>query len=529
MKDHTSRIRAALRCIVLTSLVVLLGLGAAAPAAAQQGHVIPLTLDRAVDMAMGNSYRVRQLQLGIERTRNWLAAERAGLKSRVYMNVTMPKIDAVSDNKWNSSLHKYEIIRENTRRWQANIAVRQPVILFGYPTDGYLSLNNTMYRYAQLNEGTDITYYNRYFIKYEQPFFQPNTLKSELEKAELNLERENLDFREDIIDMLDDIADDYYDLVGFAYKQVIYSQLVEDLERAEQVVLEATRQDTSRGIELSQVQVELANARERLKQSRSDYRMEATRMKQRLSLEDQDSLVVRPDLDVVPLQVDVEQAIQFGQTLRPQLRKLDLQRRRDEIDLASSKGWDSFQANLEVTYGRETQDPRLEELWNQPTNSYSVGFHAYIPIWDWGRHRARVQAMQISLRKTELYVEEAEKDIRSNIANAVQNLQEYQQRAMTMEENLEKAREIARASIERYVEGRLTILELLQSFTRSKDTAENFLTAYLGYRNAVLSLQTYTFYDFENDMPLYERFKGQLASGATLRERLGLGSDYMAP
>jgi preprotein translocase subunit SecA len=123
------------------------------------------------------------------------------------MNVSAPQLESVSEPRWNSELQRNEIVHENTRRWQATLSVRQPVILFGYPTDGYLSLNNRMYRYLQLGEDggeRDLRYYNRYFIQYEQPFFQANRLKNDLEQAELNLEDSELEFQDDVVSLVDD-------------------------------------------------------------------------------------------------------------------------------------------------------------------------------------------------------------------------------------------------------------------------------------------------------------------------------------
>ena len=473
---------------------------------AQSRQEVPLTLEGAVDMAMQGSYRVRQLQLGIERTRMYLKAERAALRSRVSLNLTTPEFEAVSDHKWNSSLRRNEIIRENTRLWQTNVSVRQPVILFGYPTNGYLSLNNRMYRYTQLNEGREVDFYNRYFVKFEQPFFQPNELKNDLEDARLNLEEAELEYQEDIADLLDDLADDYYDLFALAYTRKISDDHVGDLERALAIAVELAAEDTSRALEAEQIRVELANARERTQQAASNYRLEAARLKQRLDLDPDDSLAVDPVLDVRPVFVPLGRAVTYGETLRPRLRRLEIRRQKDRIDLSNTRGWNSFRANLEVTYGRETLDPRFLDLWEEPTNSWSVGLHAYVPIWDWGRRKARVQAEQISLQKTELYIEETEKDIRSDITLAVQNLDEFQQRALTMQENLERARSIARLSLSRYAQGMIGVLDLLQSFYRERETADNFLDTYMGYRRALLQLQLFTYYDFETDMPLLQRF-----------------------
>ena len=46
-------------------------------------QILTLTLDKAVDIAMENSYRIKYLQMGIERNRYYLKARQASLKSRV--------------------------------------------------------------------------------------------------------------------------------------------------------------------------------------------------------------------------------------------------------------------------------------------------------------------------------------------------------------------------------------------------------------------------------------------------------------
>lgn len=495
------------RCIVVLLLVLIGCTGFVSRTQAQDRQTVDLTFASAVDIALNNSYRVEQLNLGIERTRRWLKAERAGLKSRAYMRLTTPQIEAVSDHKWNSSLDRYEIVNENSRMWKMHTAIRQPVVLFGHPTNGYLSLNNTLYRYTQLSGSSNIQYYNRYFIKYEQPLFQPNTLKNNIEEAELDLEREGLEFKEDIIDMIDDIGEDYYELFELSYERKIYSNLVDHLIKAESLAEARVKSDTLQTMDLDQVQVELANARERLNQTKSNFRLEVSQMKQRLRLEEGDSIYVEPAVTITTVEVDLQEALKYGQTLRPRLRRLQIRKRQNELNLANAKGWNSFRVNLKATYGREMQNPRLGQLWEKPTNSYSVGIDVYIPIWDWGRHKARVQARRISLQKTKLRVDQMQEDIRSDIQNAIQNLKEYEERALAMEQNLKKAQQISQQSLTRYQRDEITISDLLQSFSRQQETADNFLDAYLGYRRALLSLQQETYYDFEQGLPVFERFK----------------------
>lgn len=471
-------------------------------------ETIHLTLDQAVAIAMDNSFRIKQLKLGIERSRQWLKAERAGLKSRVYMNVKAPEFQAISDYKWDSVVAKDVIVRQNTQMWWMNLSIQQPVILFGYPTNGYLSLNNRLYQYNQLdNSNWDTSYYNRYFLKFEQPFFQPNRLKNDLEDAELDLEENELNFLDDQVDLIDDIADDYYKLFRSAMNDLIFVRYIDDLHRIEAIAHCSEQDSANQSIDCVQIQIEIANAEEKRAQNQSDFRLEATRMKQRLRLGETDSLVINPQMVIKPIDVNLEQAINFGTTLRPRMRLLEINRRKREIDLTNIEGWNSFRMNVEMTYGLEKQDHDYHDLWEEYDNSYSFTLNAYVPIWDWGQRKARIEAGKISIRQTELYQEEVKSRIESEIKNAVQNLREYQKRALNMQTNVKRTYDITSLSIEQYAEDKISLQDLLQTLARQRETENNFLDTYLGYRKSLLTLITDTYYDYENNIKLLEKFR----------------------
>lgn len=471
-------------------------------------QTIDLSLERAVSIAMENSYRIRRLELGIERTRLFLKARRARLKSSVALELKSPEFEKISDYKWNSILQRDEIVRQNTRLWEAELSVSQPVILFGYPTNGYLSLNSRTYRYDQKKgDDDDTTYYNRYFVRYKQPILQPNFLKNDLTEAELDLEQENLRYISDQVDLIDDISDDYFDLFEEAYRTKLYAQEVETLERILDIAEVAAEEDTEREIELLQVKLELGNARERLLRNRSRVRSETENLRGNIGLRKDVTLQLDPDIDIRPLSVDSDEAIQYGLSLRPRLRELEIRKRMEEIDLDNTKGRNAFHLDLELTYGLEKQDDVLSDLWKQYDNSYSVSVEAYIPIWDWGRRKALIAADQISLRRSELAIEEFRENVETDIRQAIDDLAEFERRALTMEENLESAESLAEASIEQYEDGRMSLQDVLRSVGTQIQTGRNFLNAYLGYRRAVLTLMTETYYDFEFDQPLIERFQ----------------------
>jgi len=457
---------------------------------------------------MENSYRIRRLELGIERTRLFLQARQAQLKSSVSLELKSPEFEKVSDYKWNSTLQRDQIVRRNTRLWEAELSVRQPMILFGYPTNGYLSLNSRTYRYNQREgDDDDTTWYNRYFVRYKQPILQPNFLKNNIIEAKLDLEGENLRFISDQVDLIDDISDDYFDVFEGAYRSRIYANQIEDLERVLDIAETVADDDPDRKIELLQVQLELGNARERLLRNRSSVRSETERLRGNIGLNKDASVTLDPEIEIRPLEVNAEQAIRYGLSLRPRLRNLEIQKIKEEIDLDNTRGRNAFHLNLELTYGMEKQDEVFNDLWSQYDNSYSVSVEAYVPIWDWGRRKALIAADKISLRRSELAIEEFRKKVVTDIHNAIENLQEYQRRALTMEEHLETAESLTEASIEQYEEGKMALQDLLRSISTQTETGRSFLDAYLGYRKSILSLMARTYYDFEFDQPLIERFQ----------------------
>ena len=473
-----------------------------------QGQVIELTLDRMVELALDNSYRVQQLNLSIDRTQLSLKAQRARLRSSVDLDISAPDFRSISETQWNSDLQRNEIAHENSRRLEAELSIRQPVILLGYPTNGYLSLNNRMYRYSQLEQSgeRDLRYYNRYFVRYTQPLFQPNTLKNDLEEAELDLEDTELEFYDDVVGIVDDISDDYFELFEEAYGEIINQAHVLSLEAAETAAVQASQADPSRTLELSQIRVELANAREQLQRARSQFRLEASSLKTRLNIPEADSITLDPVIDLQPVPIDVEEATRFALELTPRMRQLNIRYRESEIRLEQTKGRGGIRVDLAVSYGREMIDPIFNSLWAEPTNTYTLDVNASIPIWDWGERRARIEASAIGLRQTELRIEEAEVQIRARVQNEVRNVSEFQTRTLAMEENLALASDLSRETLGRYEQGEVTVLDLLQSFQRETDTAQNFLDAYMGYRRAITRLQEMTFFDFERGLPVLERF-----------------------
>ncbi len=500
----------------LIAVLVILAMSALLPSGAQPqtpgatqlaDSTIELTLEGMVAHALNTSYEMRFLNLDIEQSQLYLKATRAQLKSRIDLDFTVPAINYISESRWNSDLQRNVIQREDSRRLEAELSIRQPVVLFGYPTNGYLSLNNRMYRLTQQEGDTrDIRYYNRYFVSYTQPLFQANELRNDLEEAQLDLSAQELDFYEDVVDILDNTADDYFDLFEIAWERELNRTYVEQLEAALEVARGRAEADPARAIDVDQVQVELSNARESLASSESRFRLETSSLKADFNIDQAVEITLDPQIELARIPVDLDQARQYALELAPRMRQLAISRRETELDLDNQRGRGGFELDVRLSYGREMQDEVFGDIWGQPENSYEVDVEGSLPIWDWGERSARIQAQEINLKRNELRIEESTREITTNIENEARNVSEYEDRAFNLQQNLELSRGITQSSMERYEAGEISALDLLQSIGREVDTAENFLDAYLGWRNALQRLQEMTYYDWERGTPLLDRF-----------------------
>ena len=349
-----------------------------------------------------------------------------------------------------------------------------------------------------------MNYYNRLYLSFEQPLFQPNRLKNDIEEAELDLEEDELRYLSNQVRTMQRIAGDYYDLFQMAYQDIINNHYVNNLNRIKEIALEIIQRDSTRAFDQKQVELVIANAQDELMENQTDLRLEKARMVQSLSLNEDDIIDISPEISITPIVINEEEAINYGFSLRPSMRLLAISRRMEEIRFEYTKANDAIKLDLEMTYGLERDDEQTQYLFRDYDNSNSITLSAYIPIWDWGRRKARIQAGEISLERIDLSIEETERGIRTTIVNVIKNVNEYQARILNLGNSVTSAEEITNYSLEQYQNDEISLQDILQIVSRQKDTEENFLEAYLDYRQSFLDLLESTYYNYETNMSLID-------------------------
>ena len=105
-----------------------------------------------------------------------------------------------------------------------------------------------------------------------------------------------------------------------AYNTIILNNNIVILSTVEGITAEIVGRDTTRAIEMRHVELELANARDALIGNQSELRNDLADLKQRFRLNEDDVIEINPVIEIIPLDVDRDQAIEYGFTLKPSMR-----------------------------------------------------------------------------------------------------------------------------------------------------------------------------------------------------------------
>ena len=124
-----------------------------------------------------------------------------------------------------------------------------------------------------------------------------------------------------------------------------------------------------------------------------------------------------------------------------------------------------------------------------------------MPLWDWGRNEAEVQAAEADLKNAEYKLDDTKEILKEEVRDAVRRLEESKSRIGITEKNIELAEKTYDISLERFQNGDITSRELAleqNSLTRAR---VEYLSALIDYKKALMDIAVKTMWDFENNRP----------------------------
>lgn len=454
---------------------------------------IIMDLDTAIQFALERSWRMERVKLDLERDQFNLEASRAALRSNASLDLTLPDFDQSIKEIINPQTGDPKVLSTSVARYSSSLSVRQPL-----PTDGVVSLNGVLNRTQDdlftYTPGKK-TYYGRVFLRYEQPILQPNKIKNNIKRAELQLEGTQLAYNDEQIRIVTEVSQNFFELYEMSYLDSLAREECTRLEELYRTGQDRFESGEMSEVDLLQLEVDLAACRDRASSAAGRLARQEDEFKQLIGLTLEEELGVEMSLEYTPTQPIVDQYIERALSQRSDLRRNEMWLESNEMELRERRSDGSLTGSVSLTLGLEGREETMSDFYHaiwDPDQARGVAINFKLPIWDWGRNKARVKSKLTEIHKLDRTQEETLKTIRREVTSTVDRVMEAQNRLNLLERSLEAADRSYQLTYQQFQEGTINVQDLLLTQSRLSDARSSYLNAYLDYRRALIDLEAVT-------------------------------------
>jgi outer membrane protein TolC len=453
-----------------------------------------LTLEEAMNIAIKNSPEIIKSELTMNISKENLNAREAATKSLIkfqlspfYYNQTRSFDNFFST--WNTS---------ETKKIYGDLVVSQPIKL----TDGRISLQNHLeYQDASSDYGNTRSrgYSNNLFLTYTQPVFTYNRLKMELDQLRMALENSTLNYSIQRLYLERQVTQFFYTV----YQRKMALDIARDELTNQQTGYDIIKSKVEGGLsaqeELLQAELNLSTSESNLQNKQLDLENAKDDFKQYVGMTLTEDFDVQADVEFNQVLVDIDRAIENGLSTRMELRQREIDIKNGYHDLTVAKSTNEFAGSVDLSFGLIGENPRLPDIYDQPTRSPQMQVTLNIPIWDWGERKSRIKAAEAGIRIDEINLESQRTSIELAIRQTYRNLQNLSTQMELAQQNVKNAQLTYEINLERYKNGDLTSMELGRYQNQLSEKKMNLANSLISYKLELLNMKIQSLWDFENN------------------------------
>ena len=120
--------------------------------------------------------------------------------------------------------------------------------------------------------------------------------------------------------------------------------------------------------------------------------------------------------------------------------------------------------------------------------SNGIGLQLRVPVFDGFEKRSKIRKAQVDIDNAKLSYENALKSMQTQYANAINDLANNQRNYVKQRDNYRLAEGIYGVTVDRYREGIVSMVEVLQDEMSMSDAQNNYLTAHYNYQVSNLAV-----------------------------------------
>ena len=458
-----------------------------------------LTIDKAMDIAQENNPTLKRSLLNLEQYQQNLLAERASLKSRFSLNLT--PVDYSKNRRFDNRLSQW--YTNETFSTGGMFHVSQPILW----TDGTLSLINSLgwqdnYSVIGGESNSNRAFTNNLYLQLSQPLFTYNRRKMALKQLEYDYENANISYALQRLSTEQQITDHFY-AVYMAQSNLQTGK--EELANAEQsydIIKSKVESELAAKGELYQAELNLATAQSTTDERKVALENTKDRLKQSLGMSLDGDIAVIAEINIEPVTVDQQKAIDHGLASRMELRQREIQSAELDFRMIQTKALNEFKGDVTLSYGLIGDHSNFGRIYDSPTQNPRIAINFTVPIFDWGEKKARIRAQEAAQKVNRIDYEQDKVGIELNIRQVCRNLENLWTQIQIAAQNVRNAQLTYDLNLTRYREGDINGMEISQFQTQLSAKKVAYTQSLINYKIELLNLKILSLYDFEKDVEI---------------------------
>ncbi len=492
-------------------------------AAAKGQEIYNLTLDRSIDIAKEQSYRMQNLRYTLDIASQSFKVAIANQRTRVTLDATLPLYDESVSQKTRPILDENDVpvgdeiyfVSSKTLLMSGNLRVTQPLPTNGevYLRTGY-SLTND---YTKNSAGRGRNGMYNVSIGLTQPLdaiYGYNASKAAIIRARLDYEQATKEYKRAELDLIYSVSQSYYNLLSLQKSKEIAELNLQRQKEAYDISSQKYSAGLIREVDYLQMEVDLAEVQSNYDQAVQNLLERTNSFKDLLGMNAADSIALINDLSYETVEIDPELAVKLALENRLEIREEQINVEQRRLNLKQQKAAGMPKASLKAEVGKigVNQSPfdysygsSLSDMFSNFSErpiSYNVGLTISVPIIDWGQNKARVKISEAQLEQSLLSQEQTSREIESQVRNLISSINSNLKRLKILEKSVAVAEKSFEITLQRFADGDISSQDMTLDRERLNNAYLSHLNAFTAYQLSLADLSRQTFYDFKADQPI---------------------------
>jgi outer membrane protein len=477
--------------------------------AQKNGTAVPLSLKDVTKLALQNN-----LEIAIQDTNEIMSQQKILQAYGVYDPTLSIRIGTDSRKSANTNLATASSTASfsTTKNMTWNLTFNQSIKTGG-------TLQGTFNSGRQTSDQAFYTLNPNYTTSGQVTFTQPllrnlriDSNRGQIKLVNLDLQTSDSSFKQKVTDTISTIQGQYWDLVAAIEDYRIKRESVKLAQTTLANNIKKVQVGTLAPIEVTQAQSSLAQRELALYSSEETIIRRENDLRKSISnnrnAEIWAKIIVPTDKpDFKEYKIDMETAIDTALKNRPELEQIDIQVRKSDINMDMTRNSRKWQLDLQAVYGSNgaAGTPMFNNNSVPPAHIGGIG-RAYNNLFTEGLNNWTLQAtigiplrnrandaqyaqQEITKRQTLMQRKSQEQSIQVEIRNYIQQLETNRKQVDTSKLNLKLAQEQLDGEEKRFNAGLSENYRVLEQQNNLASAENSALTALIGYKKAIISLQ----------------------------------------